>query len=652
MLFEWLLLALLFGGAWLTFGDKQNARLMRLTALFLISGAVAAGAWWQNHLERKLNSLAQLTVPHQQRPGGYVSSDNCCSCHPDQYASWHRSFHRTMTQVASPTSVRGDFNHVTLQLDGQTYQLERRNDEFWVDAIDPDWKFERAAEQAEFEAGRGPRPATNAVPQRSEKRICLLTGSHHMQAYWLPGKHGNQEYSFPFTYLFEEERWVPRDAVFLKDPRAPRLEQVWNANCIRCHATAGQPRQNSQSGILDTRVGELGIACEACHGPAEEHVRLNSDPRRRYALHGEKKSDSTIVNPARLTSKRSSEVCGQCHGVIFMTDAADWRENGFRYRPGDDLDARAPVIRYAHIAGEQRFPEQMRTNLHLFDGFFWSDGMIRVSGREHNGLLETACYQKGEMSCLSCHSMHQSSPTNQLGAGMESNQACVQCHKKFEKNVSAHTHHATNSEGSLCYNCHMPYTTYGLMKGLRSHQVASPSVKTTVQTGRPDACNLCHLDKTLAWTSAHLQTWYGIPQEKLPADADGIAASVLWILKGEAGQRALIAWHMGWPPARHASGDQWFAPYLAQLLEDPYPAVRYIAGRSLRRLPGFEKFSYDFVAGLEDRRRAKQSSYEIWAMQKMRPAPELLLDWQGRIDAAKFEALRNQRNNRSMELLE
>ena len=34
---------------------------------------------------------------------------------------------------------------------------------------------------------------------------------------------------------------------------------------------------------------------------------------------------------------------------------------------------------------------------------FWSDGMVRVTGREYNGLLDTACIQKGKMSCLSCH---------------------------------------------------------------------------------------------------------------------------------------------------------------------------------------------------------------------------------------------------------
>ena len=40
-------------------------------------------------------------------------------------------------------------------------------------------------------------------------------------------------------------------------------------------------------------------------------------------------------------------------------------------------------------------------------GSFWSDGMIRATGREFNGLMESPCYTRGEMSCLSCHEMHQ-----------------------------------------------------------------------------------------------------------------------------------------------------------------------------------------------------------------------------------------------------
>ena len=34
-----------------------------------------------------------------------------------------------------------------------------------------------------------------------------------------------------------------------------------------------------------------------------------------------------------------------------------------------------------------------------------------------------------------------------------------------------------------------------------------------------------------------------------------VAASVEWLLKGDAAQRIVAAWHYGWQPAREASGD-------------------------------------------------------------------------------------------------
>src|SRR5258708_4673837 len=129
-----------------------------------------------------------------------------------------------------------------------------------------------------------------------------------------------------------------------------------------------------------------------------------------------------------------------------MANADEWRQNGMGFHPGDDLESKATLLQSAKIPASRR------------KGYFWGDGMIRVSGREYNGLVESPCFQKGEMSCLSCHSMHESSPTNQLARGMESNLACLQCHKSFEKNVPEHTHHTAGSSGSLCYNCHMPYT--------------------------------------------------------------------------------------------------------------------------------------------------------------------------------------------------
>ena len=50
--------------------------------------------------------------PVQMTGDGYVSSDTCRACHPAEYESWHGSYHRTMTQVATPDTVRADFDGV------------------------------------------------------------------------------------------------------------------------------------------------------------------------------------------------------------------------------------------------------------------------------------------------------------------------------------------------------------------------------------------------------------------------------------------------------------------------------------------------------------------------------------------------------------
>ncbi len=201
---------------------------------------------------------------------------------------------------------------------------------------------------------------------------------------------------------------------------------------------------------------------------------------------------------------------------------------------------------------------------------------------------------------------------DQLGIGMDGNGACLQCHEKFGANLTAHTKHAADSSGSSCYNCHMPYTTYGLLKTIRSHTISNPSAAETVDAGRPNACNLCHLDKTLEWTADALGRWYGTQKPALEEDDRTTAASVLWMLRGDAGQRAIAAQAMAWPPAQHASGTAWMPPHLATLLDDPYDAVRFIAIRSLRSLPGFGDFQYNFVAPPQDRRQAQLRTMAAW----------------------------------------
>jgi len=270
--------------------------------------------------------------PIQVPEDGYTSSDTCKACHPSQYETWHSSFHRTMTQVATPQTVRATFDgRRVADVYGRPMALERRGNELWAEFDDPDWD--------------GP----DAQRPRVKRQVVMVTGSHYQQAYWYRTDHGRLLGQLPAMYLIAERRWIPRVSAFLVPPvEQPGSETGrWNAVCVKCHATHGKPRFDTPVGsrpietqVIDTRVTEFGIACEACHGPAEQHARLNRNPARRYAFYWNDRRDPTIVQPALLNPKLSSHVCGQCHGVWDYLDAAGERqanEAGLPYRPGDDL---------------------------------------------------------------------------------------------------------------------------------------------------------------------------------------------------------------------------------------------------------------------------------------------------------------------------
>jgi len=583
------------------------------------------------------------TLPRSGGPTGYVSSASCRECHPKQHESWHRSYHRTMTQVMTTNSVLADFNNVGMEYMGERFTMTREGNEFWVQIDDLD----------EIEAAR----AANLPPPDSlHMRMGLVTGSHHMQVFWLPGGAGNMQFGFPFTWLIEDRRWVPRNDAFIRDPNVPPPKEVWNVTCIRCHVTGGQPRPDREKEIFDTRAVELGISCEACHGPAEQHVKHQRSLAELASANTSNAPDRTIIQPKDLDHVRSSQVCGFCHSIKWFDQTEGWREHGFRFRPGDDLEKTTPIVRPKQVESQPWLKNVLSKNPNLFDEFFWSDGMIRVAGREFNGLLESACHQRGKLSCLSCHSMHQSDPNDQLKRGMDSNQACLQCHTKMQDDLTAHTHHRAESSGSLCYNCHMPHTSYALLKAIRSHQIDSPNVRTTLETGRPNACNQCHLDQTLEWTARQLTEWYGQPKVELSEEQQTVAASLWWLFTGDAGQRALAAWSMGWAPAKAASGQDWQAPHLARLLDDPYSAVRYIAQRSLRTLPGFEGFEYDFIASPEDRKAAGTRALEAWNKRSQKPeataASRILLQADGTLNVEAANKLHPKRNDRPIRLRE
>ena len=135
-----------------------------------------------------------------------------------------------------------------------------------------------------------------------------------------------------------------------------------------------------------------------------------------------------------------------------------------------------------------------------------------------------------------------------------------------------------------------------------------------------------------------------------------MAASLLWLLAGDAGQRALIAWSMGWEPALEASGRGWLPPYLGHLLKDPYDAVRYIAARSLRRQADYAGLEYDFLMPPAERDAVRRQVLERWAGQPLdsldRTGPRVLIDSAGNLNSEIVYQLSLRRDDRPVFLAE
>jgi hypothetical protein len=551
-----------------------------------------------------------------------------------------------MTQLATPGSLPDDMAKLELAFNGREYKGERRGDKFFVRVR--------------------PEGGSYGDPQQ----VVLVTGSHTLQIPWLETGEGRTLKQFPFAYIVAEKMWAPVTETFLIPPDLKEYYSLgaWNGACMDCHVTQGQSRF-VEGNKWDSQVAEFGIACEACHSEGREHIERNRNPIRRFKLHLTTKSDPTVTNPVRLSGPDSALDCGQCHSVWAfnnMTDKIDFNRHGAGFRPGaHDLAQRFVVQPNTPDHSEQK-EFIRRTEPDFFSSRFWGDGMIRVTGREFNGVQASPCFRGGEFSCISCHEMHLDSPgqtslqtwarTGQLKPRMDSDAACLQCHKTMAANITGHTHHAGDSPGSRCYNCHMPRTTYGLLRAMRSHQVSSPTVQESISYGRPNACNLCHLDQTLAWTAQKLQVWYNQPAPELSQDDQTIAAAVQWILKGDAGQRALIAWGMGWESAQKIASRGWLYPYLIYSMTDPYAAVRFDAWKSLQTLPGFSGFSFTYTAADHSLSEAAAHAYDKW-LREIRDAnavyrPGTAIDPDGRFQQDIFERLRNERDDKPIILAE
>lgn len=608
--------------------------------LLSLSALVLVGAWgW--------SAKQGLEAPEPRDEFAYAGSTSCKSCHPDHHASWSRTYHRTMTQEASAKAVQGAFDGQVVRYWGQPVRPTQKDGRFLFEYLDP-----------------RDLSVLGSVP------VARTVGSHRYQQY-LAEAPGGRYQRLPLIWHNGEQRWIHYNGAFLYDDnqRYDQHAATWNPNCIYCHNTGPEPRITNAEELFqrlkrgerfnylseahwDSQVAELGIACEACHGPGAQHAAANRNPVRRYWLHLSGRADPSIVNPRRLTPERAAQVCGQCHGqrLPARPDLVDrWLSRGPTYRAGDDLQAHVRLVtRDTPVpAGD---PDTFRLR-------FWSDGTPRLSAYELQGLMQSSCYTRGGASCIGCHSAHDGDPAGMISAENREGAACEGCHQGIAQTLPAHRQHAATGANTDCVDCHMPKLAYGVMEIHRSHRIEKPAPAVNAAGQRPDACTGCHGDRSADWAETALRQWRGEAPE--PSSPTAPPENLRQLFAGDPVQRAVAARLAGaedsalGPVARRAQ-----LPLLFAAMEDRYPAVRRFAwlsarqtatvlgdARLLQTLAGF-----DFIADAPLRAEAL-----IRIRQQFRPVAVAdlqggLLRDDGGVDAELIASLRAQADGRAINI--
>ena len=438
--------------------------------------------------------LALPAAATETDPFGWAGSSSCRSCHQDHYASWHRTYHRTMTQEATRKSVLGAFDGRELTYWGRTIRPVQRDGEYFFEYLD------------------GPGGEVIGVAE-----IKRTVGSHRYQQYLSQAPDTGDNYiRLHLLWHIGEQRWVHMNGAFLytDDQHFNDHVSTWNHNCIYCHNTGPQPGITNYEQLhrrlargerlnflnearYESEVAELGIACESCHGPGAEHAERMRNPVTRYWHRFNPQAEvAGIVNPAELPVERSAQICGQCHAQRVPENVSlveTWLKTGPTYRAGDDLDAHVNFIS-PDTPGPAGKPDLYRLR-------FWPDGTPRLSAYEYTGLKQTPCFTEGRAGCIACHSGHRGEPAGMISEANRRGESCLDCHQAIAADVGAHTRHPPEHESSQCVSCHMPRIVYGVMAIHRSHDIERPDPLAHAAADRPGSCNGCHLERSAAWAA-------------------------------------------------------------------------------------------------------------------------------------------------------
>ena len=480
----------------------------------------------------------------------YIGSSACAACHQPEYSAWSKSHHSWAWRVPNDDNVLADFAAQDFIHKGVATRFSR-SDGRYIIATD----------------GPHGRP--------TEYEVKATVGVAPLQQYLVETELGRWQ-ALDVAWDTVQKRWYhlypdgddnAGDGLHWTGPY-----KNWNARCAECHATAFDKGYDIKTKAYQSTQAEIGVGCEACHGPGEAHRAWAEAPKSFEA------SEWRSTNQHGLTVAFTAEAnepeiqqCAGCHSRREPLAAAS-------PRPG------AP------------FADHYRLAL-LRDGLYHPDGQILDEVYIHGSFLQSKMFAKG-VRCSNCHEPH-SGDLRASGNGV-----CTQCHNpegnpKFSSlrkalyDAPEHHFHETGTSAAACVNCHMPERLYMVVDGRRDHSFRVPRPDLSEKLGTPNACTACHAEKSSAWASRAIEMRFPNGRQRTPHYGEIIAEARKGITKHVRQNLLALAGDRKTPQIARAtaldllknSADPKLADATAVYLNDTSPLIRMAAIATQRPAP-------------------------------------------------------------------
>jgi predicted CXXCH cytochrome family protein len=532
--------------------------------------------WWDEIPDEVRQHAVSTDGRSNIRPNDYAGPRSCEECHTKNFEEWSEHSHRWMNAPANEITVRGDFSgNAKINYYGGEGIYFRDQGEYRLRLVRGDvtriYQITQTLGSRFFQyyVGRqieGPEPTEHKIYK--------------------------SEHVMPFGYWIDRKEWIPVVHVeraregqpsltddLQRDPYSDPIVRDYAESCAICHTTMALgdwlARRRSKSppsprGFHFEMASYLHEARPDVLGPEFNTKDLGGKTIGELDVRVDKLNNLE----ARFWETTTGITCEACHGGSkFHVEDEDLMPDFFPNSPHLAVLAEDEDEAFGRTLENQNW---VCARCHDGQRFLFAGGMATWNSTEYTDSQKGGCYEAAEgldqLTCTHCHNPHKSIGRKWTKTPDEDDADCLSCHKQYRASEArlAHTHHPDGSAGARCMNCHMPKINEGLQDMVRTHTIFSPTNEIMLKADQPNACSMCHVEKTIDWTLEHLKEWYGLDIARSDFDLpyrreyEGGPAILSWLQSEHASTRMVAMDSLVKAKAR------WSMPDLVEMLDDDH----------------------------------------------------------------------------------